>query len=462
MKFILTIAFLFVGHLAFAQDKVKKIDSLLTSLYDTKKFSGNVLIAEKGRVIYQHSFGNANEETQQPLNEQSIFELASCSKQFTAMGIMILKEKGKLRLEDNLSKFIPELAFYQGITIKTLLHHTSGLPDYMDLMDSLYDKSRIATNNDIIAIFQKAKPKTLFEPNTKFAYSNTGYALLASIIEKASGQTYADFLDQHIFKPLQMERTFVYTRRFAPKKIDNYAFGYVYSDSLKKYVLPDSLAETRMVIWVDGIVGDGCVNSTVLDLLRWDRALYTNTLLSKAGMNKIFEVATLNDKSKTKYGFGWFIEKHREFGTIVSHSGGWPGYRTYMDRHISNDKTIIILQNHDNVKTPIQSIRNILYNKPLSVQKAPKEIVVSLEKLQRLQGTYEIQKGVEIRITVQNDQLFAQVTGQKALPIFAENELLFFYKDVEAQLQFVKDKKENITKVTIVQNGNSTEAKRVP
>ena len=190
-------------------------------------------------MIYKKSFGIANEETKQPLNENSIFEIASITKQFTAMAIMMLNEKGKLNLDDDISKFIPELAFYKGITIRHLLNHTSGLPDYMELFEKIFDKSKIATNKDIISIFAQRQPKVLFTPNSKHDYCNTGYALLASIIEKVSGETYPNFLQKAIFKPLGMKNTFVYKRRLTPKQIDNYAYGYVYSDSLKKYALPD-------------------------------------------------------------------------------------------------------------------------------------------------------------------------------------------------------------------------------
>ncbi len=460
MKVILTISFLLAGHLLFSQDRIQKIDSLLNLLYSKHRINGNVLVAEKGKVIYKHSFGNANEETNQKLNDSSIFELASCSKQFTAMGIMILKEKKKLKLDDPISKFIPQLSNYKGVTIKNLLNHTSGLPDYMELMDSLFDKTKIATNKDIIAIFGKVQPEILFEPNVKYEYSNTGYALLATIIEKVSGQTYANFLQKNIFSPLKMTNSFVYTRRLAPKKIDNYAFGYVKSDSLKKYILPDSLPETKMVIWIDGIVGDGCVNSTVIDLLKWDRALYTNKLLSKEGMEELFQVATLNDKSKTKYGFGWEIDNNADFGKIVSHSGGWPGYVTYIERHITNDKTIIILQNHNNVSIPVKSIESILYNKPLPTQKIRNEIKLSVEQLQKFVGTYEVEKGFELNIVLEKEQLFVQLTGQNPFPIFAENDLLFFLKVVDAQLRFEKNDKDEIVKVFLLQNGNKQEAKR--
>ncbi len=451
---------LFGIQISIGQNRISKIDSLLNALYSNKNIYGNVLIAEKGKVIYKHSFGYANEATKEKLNENSIFELASCSKQFTAMSIMLLKEKGKLNLEDEIKIYIPEFSFYKGVTIRNLLNHTGGLPDYIELMDSLFDKSKIATNKDIISIFSRYQPKILFEPNTKYEYSNTGYALLASIIEKVSGLTFANFLDQYIFKPLQMKNTLVYTRRFLPKQIDNYAFGYVYFDSLKKYVLPDELEETKMVVWLDGIVGDGCVNSTVNDLLKWDRALYTNKLLSTAGMKEIFEVAILNDKSKTEYGFGWEIEDNTDFGKIVCHSGGWPGYSTFIDRHITNDKTIIILQNHDELMPPVNSIRNILYNKTLSVPKTRIEMSLPNVQLHNVKGIYEIEKGIEVKISLDKDQLFAQLTGQSAYPIFAENELFFFLKVVDAQIQFVKNEIGEITNLYILQNGNKTLAKR--
>lgn len=461
-KLKITIALLVIGQLVVAQDnRIQKIDSLLNVQFAENTLNGNVLIAEKGTVIYKKSYGLANETTQELLNENSIFELASVSKQFTAMAVAILKEKGKLSYDDKLSKFIPELYSYDNITIKNLLQHTSGLPDYMELMEGLFDKSKIATNKDIIALFAQQSPKLLFEPNTKWEYSNTGYALLATIIEKASGMSYGDYLKKAIFSPLKMNNTFVYTRRYAPKKVTNYAFGYVYNDSLKKHVLPDDFYATKEVVWLDGIVGDGTVNSTVNDLLKWDRALYKNKLLSKSGMNEVFEVGTLNDGSKTNYGFGWMIDQNKDFGKLTNHSGGWPGYKTYIDRHIDNDKTIIILQNHEEVKLPVKSIRSILYNQPLEVKKNRKEITLSNEQLQKMVGTYEIQPGFDMKITLENNQLFTQLTGQSPFPLFAETETLFFLKVVDAQLQFEKDEKGAVSSAFLLQNGNKIEAKRV-
>lgn len=462
MKFKITIALFLMGQLAVAQDqdRVQKIDSLLTAAYSNKGINGNFLVAEKGNVIYKKSFGVANETTQEKLTENSVFELASVSKQFTAMAIAILKEKGKLNYDDKISKFIPELSHYQNITIRNLIHHTGGLPDYMELMYHNFDKTKIATNRDIITLFAQQKPAVLFEPNTKYEYSNTGYALLATIIEKASGMPFKDYLSKAIFNPLKMNNTFVYNRRFAPKKIENYAYGYLYDDS-GKLILPDDLEDTKIVVWLDGIVGDGTVNSTVNDLLKWDRALYTTKLLSKSGMDELFQAATLNDGTKTQYGFGWMIDTNDDFGKVVSHGGGWPGYKTYIERHIGNDKTIIMLQNHEEVSNPTKSIRSILYNKPLPVAKIRKEITLAPEDLQKFVGTYEVEKGFEMKILLENGQLLTQLTGQNAFPIFAESDMQFFLKIVDAQLLFEKNEKDEISTVYLLQNGHKIEAKRI-
>jgi CubicO group peptidase (beta-lactamase class C family) len=361
MKILFLLIFTTFSSVSFAQSRVQKIEKLIDSLYLQEKFNGNILIAEKGKIIYNRSYGIANETTKEKLNQKSVFELASLSKQFTAMGIVILKEKGKLNLEDKISKYIPELSGYQNITVKNLLHHTSGLPDFMPLMDTIWDKTKIATNKDIVNYFSKYNPKLLFEPNTKHEYSNTGYALLATIIENVSGQTYAEFLKNQIFDPLKMKNSFVYNRRLSPKKIKNYAFGYLYIKSQNKLVLPDDFEKTKMVFWLDGIVGDGTVNSTVIDLLKWDRALYSSKLVSQESLKEIFANGILNDGSIGKHGFGWRMVDTKEFGKIAKHSGGWPGYMTYIERDITNDKTIIILQNHYNVITPSDEIRDILY-----------------------------------------------------------------------------------------------------
>ena len=461
MKIKTTLFLLLIVQLISGQDRVQKIDSLLTSFYDNGKLNGTVLIAEKGQVIYCHSFGLANEITQGKLNENSVFDLGSISKQFIAMAIVILKEQGKLNYDDKITKYLPELSEYGNLSIRNLLNHTGGLPDILQLSktpeaNEFYSASligKIPTNNDIITFFSKYKPKVKFEPNTRFEYSNTDYTFLTSIIERISGLTYAEYLDKVIFKPVKMNNTLVGSRSLLPKKINNYAYDYVYSDSLKKYCSPDSLKNVELIILLEG---DGGVHSTVGDLLKWDRALYTDTLISYSSIKEMFQPAELKDKTKAPYGFGWQLDDNPDFGKTAFHFGGWVGYSTFFSRDIDNDKTIIILQNHSPVSFPVTELRHIIYNKLY-----PNEIKLSNEQLTILVGTYKIKEGFELKISIDKEQLIVQPTGQGNIPFFAEKELLFFTKVNDAKLQFEKNQNGEITHLYLIQNQKKTIAKKV-
>ncbi|WP_158728674.1 MULTISPECIES: serine hydrolase [unclassified Flavobacterium] len=464
MKKIFLMLLVLIANDLLAQ-KTQKIDSLFQKLSSNKEFNGNVLIAEKGKVIYKNSFGLANETNKEKLNENSIFELASVSKQFTAFAIVILKEKGKLKYEDKIGDILPQLSFYKNITVRNLLNHTSGLPDYMKILDSLLidktwdNKTKIATNKDILDVFEKHKPSLLFEPNENWEYSNTGYAILASIIEKISGKSFAEFLKTEIFKPLKMNKTFVYTRRLKPQNIKNYAFGYVYSDSLKTNQLPDQIKGLDLYVYtLDGIVGDGTVNSTINDLLKWDRNLYTNQLVSKNGIAEIFTDATLNNGTKTEYGFGWMIDNNETFGKIANHSGSWPGYISFIERHVNNDKTIILLQNNDtkNTKIPSKQIRDILYDiKPL---------IFSEQYLKMISGDYKTEKGTIKKILHENGKLYIPMSEEEKFELEPINKTLFriigFSPEVRYEFIFENEK---VTKYIVTQpeQGVKNEAMKI-
>ncbi len=323
-----------------------KVDSLVKAKSESG-FNGSVLVLNNGNEICKKSFGYANFETKELLNNNSVFELASCSKQFTGMAIMILAEQGKLNYSDTIQKYIPGLP-YKNITIENLLTHTSGLPDYMELMEKHWDKKKFATNYDIVELFKKFKPKVSFSPNEQFEYSNTGYALLSIIIEKASGMTYAEFLMKNIFQPLGMENTRVYnTRRSKNEKINNYAYGYVYPYKLKKYVLPDSLPDYKYVIYMDAITGDGTVNTSISDLQIWDGAIRQNKLVSKNTIDKAFSPHKLKDGKESNYGYGQFVVNNDKNERLIYHGGAWPGYATFILHFIDKQITIIILSNNE-------------------------------------------------------------------------------------------------------------------
>jgi len=455
--FFLALLFAFcIG--SYAQDRVAQIDSLFAPVTGKPAFNGNVLIAEKGNIIYQKSFGKADLEKKLPLNSESVFELASVSKQFTAMGIMILKKQNKLSYDDSLRKFFPELP-YHNITVLQLLQHTSGLPDYMPLFNEHWDSTKIAVNSDIIKLLSQYKPDTLFAPGAKWEYSNTGYALLASIIEKVSGKKFGEFLRKNIFEPLGMKRTQVYCRRYENRKIDNYAYGYVMDKKTNKFVLPDSIAETAILVYaLDGIQGDGTVNSTTTDLLKWDRALYTEKLVSKKMMVEAFQPAKLSEGKTYGYGFGWSLGDIKSIGKIVTHTGGWPGYATLIEREIEVDKTIIILQNMETPRPSLINIRNILNG--IKVE-ASKEISVKVSKLQDYVGEFELAPSFTITITVEADKIFAQATGQDKFELFSEKEDIFFLKVVEAKIKFIRDKDSKVSSIILYQGGQEVEGKKI-
>ena len=222
---------LIITNAAFSQQE--KLDSLFAA---QKDFSGVVLIAENGKPVYQKAFGYLEFESQIPLQTTDIFELASVSKQFTAMIIMMLKEKGLLNYDDSVSKYlqIP----YKGMTIRNLLTHTSGLPDYQDIMDKYWDKSKVAGNPDCIEYLNKYAPPKHFEPGEKYEYSNTGYMLLASIAEKASGKDFIDMCRKWIFSKLKMKSTDIRTLE-EKKATKNFAIGHIYVEERRKYVRAD-------------------------------------------------------------------------------------------------------------------------------------------------------------------------------------------------------------------------------
>jgi CubicO group peptidase (beta-lactamase class C family) len=416
------------------------LDSLFTSLHQKKSFNGTVLIAEKGKVIFEKSYGLANEEKKLPINKETIFELASVSKQFTAMGIVLLVKQGKLKYEDPIAKYIPELAFYGNITVSNLLHHTGGLPDYMELFEENWDKSKFAVNQDIVDLFATYKPKAVFPPNEKFEYSNTGYALLGLLIEKVSHTSFEAFLKENIFQPLQMKKTFVYRSRFKPQKVENYAYGYVL-DSLGNKVLTDSFGKSFYTYYLDGIVGDGMVNSNAGDLLKWDRALCTDKLVNEADKAAIFKSVTTSDGKETNYGFGWFLATNEKYGTMVNHSGGWAGYITFIERHLTNDKTIILLQNNSlpTTKIPQTELRKILYNEPLI---AAKVIEVNTADLDQYLGVYANENfPLKITITKKENILYTHATGQNEIAMVSYENHTFKFDPADITLVFNVDEK---------------------
>lgn len=439
------------------------IEDFMQSQVSENNFNGNVLVAKEGKIIYQRSFGYADFGTKRLLNDSSIFELASVSKQFTAMGILLLVQKRKIKLSDTLRQFFPQLPYYN-ITIKSLLAHTSGLPDSDDEMALKWNHKKIALNKDVINFLAKEKPPIHFQPGSQWEYSNTAFVLLASIIEKVSGQLFKDFMAENIFTPLGMTHSRVYnTRRSLKEIIPNYAYGYVYSDSLKKNVLPDSLPEFDEVYYLDGVEGPGFVNSTTGDLLKWENALKTHSLLDENLQTEMLSPQSLTDTILKKYyGYGVFIGND-ERGKYVSHRGTWPGYGTFLLHYAKDDVTIVVLCN--NVTSGAKpeyiyskGLADIMFDKPdASVRR---EIQINPLLLKRYVGKYRASQPFEL--IQKNGKLFQHENGIADVELKPESVATFLYPDGNKQIEFWVTPWGEVEKAFLVLNGNRIEVKNEP
>lgn len=380
-KFLVLSLLISMGSLLAQNSKVEKLDALFSDLYESGRFNGNVLIAENGEILFQKSYGYADFKNQLPLNADTVFDLASVSKEFTAAALLLLQKEGKLNLNDPISNYIPELDFYGTVTLKQLVQHTSGLPLLFPVFIKYWDTNKTAVNQDVAELFALHQPEMSFAPGTDFEYNNANYALMGLIIERVSGKSFNEYLKEHIFEPFEMNNTLVYRRYYDNFVLLNYALGYM-PDADGKAMAVDDVPDTDYRHFLDGIVGAGEIKSTVGDLLKWDRALYSNELFDEVDKEILFEGVTLPDGRYIPYGFGWVVREDETFGKIVYHPGRWAGYINHFERDLDKDKTIIILGNNDLPETliPRNRVRNILYE--------IEEPKVPLRKLAEYAGEY--------------------------------------------------------------------------
>ncbi len=334
-------------------------------------FNGNLLVARKDEVIYQGSFGYTYGSRQKELiNYDTIFELASVSKHFTAYATLVAFKAAQVNIDDDIRTLIHDFP-YKNISTRNLLNHTSGLPDYFSLLDENWNKNKIACNKDVLDLIIKVNPKINFLPNEKWEYSNTGYVLLASLIEVISGTSFTEFLDETIFKPLNMHNSFVYNRRLNPEEINNYAFGTVFNETKSIFELPDNISDYNAVFYLDGIQGDGAVNSTISDLLKWNNEILNSSILDGRLVDIMLSNTQIQHNEKVEYGMGWIIHDDSEVGKIVYHGGSWPGYSTYNSIYLDEGYSIVSLCNQTKNLAIEQQIiiamEKILFDKPFEL-----------------------------------------------------------------------------------------------
>jgi CubicO group peptidase (beta-lactamase class C family) len=339
--FLMTIIWLVSGAQNLSADK---INLLVDTITENKSFNGVILIAENGRSVYEKAFGYRTYADKKALRKDDVFELASVSKQFCALVIMQLNEKGLLHYDDLVEKYldIP----YKGITIRHLLTHTGGLPDYQEIMDQNWDKSKVANNNDIIEYLNKYHPPRLFAPGEKYTYSNTGYVLLASIAEKASGRDFIEYCNTEIFQKLGMKHTAIRTLE-EKAAVKNFAIGHMYGNEKSGFIRADSFPSSNYTIWLGNRKGPGRISATAQDLLKWDHAIRNNQLISSETLLEAYTPMKLNDGNYSNYGFGLELIFKNNALQIVWHNGDNPGYKTLIMRDLIYHRTLIILTNND-------------------------------------------------------------------------------------------------------------------
>ena len=337
-------------------DKHTLIQNLARELNEKDGFNGAWLYAEKGEIVSKGVLGFRDPENTLPITEDTIFQLASVSKTFTSAAVMLLVRQGTLHLEDEIVKFFPEIP-YPGVTVRHLLTHTSGIPDYFDDADWFIkiwkEEKRVPGNDEILRFLRETKAKPYFAPGEGLHYSNTGYNLLALLVERLSGVPFEEFLQKNIFEPAGMTSTRCCHIRRDGVPFENYARATVFEDD--KWVADIDSAEDGDVVAFDGLNGDDYVYTTIFDMLRWDRALREGKVLTSEEQQIMYTPGRLNNGEDAVYdeddglgyGFGWAVGREEGLGLVVSHSGGMPGVATWFERFIDADRVLVILANRD-------------------------------------------------------------------------------------------------------------------
>ncbi|PWG04905.1 serine hydrolase [Polaribacter aquimarinus] len=331
--------------------KVKqKLDSLLNRIHKRHDFHGTILVAKNKKIVYKNHIGYADFRKKIPIKEESTFQLASVSKQFTASAIMLLIERNKIKITDTINTFFPDFPF-ENVTIKNLLNHTAGLPKYFWVAEHQWKKKKAPTNEEMMKLLTTSNVGRFFKPGRNFDYSNTGYFVLASIVEKVSGTSFSNFLKENIFDPLEMKHSYVYS-----SENDE-----VYKNQLKGYRLYRGWKHIKIGNTVnDAVVGDKNVYSTADDLFKWTYGLNSGKLLSKESLNLMYSKGETIYGRKVPYGFGFRIDSKNE--NTIYHHGKWNGFSTGVNNYLDDDLVVIVLEHtsYNAIKSLNRKIKKIV------------------------------------------------------------------------------------------------------
>lgn len=451
LKHIVIVAFVVTLS---AQDITTRTDAYVSAAVKSHRFNGTVLLAKDGKVIFKKGYGMADFEWDIANTPATKFRLGSITKQFTAMCIMQLQERGLLNVDDSIGKYLTDYPkpVADKVTIHHLLTHSSGIPSYTD--DPTFFKEKSILPLTVKQMIDSFKDKPLkFDPGTKFEYDNSGYFLLGAIIEKVSGKTYEAYLQENIFKPLGMKDS-GYDR---PGPILKYrASGYQ----------PDKDAPTGLVNspYLDmGLpYAAGSLYSTVEDLFLWDQALYTEKLVKKSSLDRLFK-GQIDAPGMGKYAYGWGVAEVKGHKN-VAHGGGINGFATYISRFPEDHAVFIYLRN---LTTPLppkfnDDLTSLLFGEAMEPAKEKTAVKGNARIVETLDGVYELAPQFKITVTHEGDHLFAQATGQGKNEFEALSDYRYILRAVDAELEFVKNDTGEIDHLVLHQGGRDIPGKRLP
>jgi CubicO group peptidase (beta-lactamase class C family) len=419
------------------RDMAKRIGNYVAPIVEDRDFGGAILVAQRGKILFKKAYGMANIGRAVRNTTNTEFGIGSISKEFTAAAILILEDEGKLKVDDPLSNFLPDFPKADQITLRMLLTHRSGI--LRDLPDGAHNMAirRSATE---LAELIGVQPLT-FDPGTKQSYSNMGFATLAFVIEKASGQSYGDFMREHIFKPLGMN----HTGEMDEQDIDPLlAIGY------RPWLGPLHLGPAQPHSASIGI-GSGDLYSTVEDLYRWDRSFLGTTILSEKAKREMLD---------PKEGLG--VDVENVFGqTLLTHNGVFWGYTGFVERYLKDDISIIYLGNIEtgaSVTTLETALRNIVFGQPYIAAVVPPEALATGDT-HDLPGVYNVFPGLDLFVTRKGSELLLGA-GDGYCPLEQRSDGKFFYRLKYATVEFVRDEGGLVKSLKWTERGNTFDCPR--
>jgi len=419
--------------------------------YDKPNSPGCALaVIKDGHILYKRGYGSAHLEYNIPITPSTIFHVASVSKQFTAFAVTMLAQQGKLSLDDDIRKHLPEVPdFGKTITIRHLIHHTSGLRDQWELLAMAgWRLDDVITKAHIMKMVRHQKTLN-FDPGQEYLYCNTGYTLLAVIVEKLTGQSFRQYTEANIFKPLSMTNTHFHDDH--EMIVKNRAYSYA----------PDSSHGFRASVLSYANAGATSLFTTVEDLAKWVQNFEDGRVGGAAAIEQMHQQGILNNGEKISYAFAIVIGNYRGLRTIA-HSGADAGFRSHLIRFPDQKFAVAILSNlatFDPARRARQ-VADIYLADQLLPEKPKIEVKLTPAMLDSYVGKYLLQSGLVITVTKENGRLMSQATRQPRYELFPESEAKFFMRAIDAQISFHRDETGKVTELTLHQNNQNTPAKK--